>query len=96
LYQPGRLDEGDGQLCAVLAGFTCATFGFHGHRNGRFVWVWIKKCGIYHGFSLLDRLVKRKNKPEKYDGGGLEILPERSANLWTWTIVDQIDLSVEL
>ena len=66
------------------------------HRNGRFVWVWIKKCGIYHGFSLLDRLVKRKSKPEKYDGGGLEILPERSANLWTWTIVDQIDLSVEL
>ena len=27
---------------------------------------------------------------------GLEILPERSAKLWTWTIVDQIDLSVEL
>ena len=30
------------------------------------------------------------------EGGGLEILPERSAILWTWTIVDQIDLSVEL
>ena len=27
-YQPGRLDEGDGQLCAILAGFNCATVGF--------------------------------------------------------------------
>ena len=39
---------------------------------------------------------REKNKPEKYDGGGLEILPERSAHLWIWTILGQIDLSVEL